>query len=51
MITPAIIGVIGIVTKCLKQNSEAIPVKHSIDSLQQTAILWNIAHNMESASV
>jgi hypothetical protein len=34
-----IIGATGIVTKGLKQNLEAITGKHSIDSLQKTAIL------------
>jgi hypothetical protein len=39
MIIPVTIGGKGIVTKGLKKNLEAIPVKHSIDSLQKTAIL------------
>jgi hypothetical protein len=39
MIMPAIIGATGIVTKDLKKNSESIPGKHSIDSLQKTATL------------
>jgi hypothetical protein len=39
MIIPVIIGATGIVTKGLKKNLEAIPVKHLIDSLQKTAIL------------
>ena len=34
-----IIGVTGIVTRSLKNNLEAVPGKHSIDSLQKTAIL------------
>jgi hypothetical protein len=38
-IIPVIIGATGIVTKSLRKNPEAIPGKHSIDSLQQTAIL------------
>jgi hypothetical protein len=38
-ITPVIIGATGIVTKTLRTNLEAIPGKHSIDSLQKTAIL------------
>ena len=38
-IVPAIIGATGIVTGSLKKNSETIPGKHSIDSLQKTAIL------------
>ena len=36
---PVIIGATGIVTRSLKKNLEAIPGKHSIDSLQKTAIL------------
>jgi hypothetical protein len=45
---PVVIGTTGIVTKGLKKNLEAIPGKHSIDSLQKTAILgtshiiWNV---------
>ena len=38
-IIPVIIGAIGIVTRSLKKNLEAVPGKNSIDSLQQTAIL------------
>jgi hypothetical protein len=38
-IIPVIIESAGIVRKSLKKNLEAIPGKHSIDSLQQTAIL------------
>jgi len=34
-----IIAVTGIVTRSLKNNLETIPGKHSIDSLQKTAIL------------
>jgi hypothetical protein len=37
-IVPVIIVTTGIETKSLKKNLEAIPGKHSIDSLQQTAI-------------
>jgi len=37
--TPAIIGATGIVTRSLRKNLEAVPGKHSIDSLQKTAIL------------
>jgi hypothetical protein len=36
---PVIIGTTGIVTNDLKKNLEAIPGKHSIDSLQKTAVL------------
>jgi hypothetical protein len=39
MIIPVIIGATGIVTKGLKKNLEAIPEKHSTDSLQKTAVL------------
>jgi hypothetical protein len=36
---PVIIGATGIVTRGLKQYLETIPGKHSIDSLQKTAVL------------
>jgi len=39
MIIPVINGATIIVTKVLKKNLEAIPGKHSIDSLPTTAIL------------
>ena len=35
----AIIGGPGIVTKLLRKNLEAMPRKHSIDSLKKTVIL------------
>ena len=38
-IIPLIIGATGIVTRSLRKNLEAVPGKHSIDSLQKTAIL------------
>jgi hypothetical protein len=38
-IIPVITGATGIVTRSLRKNLEAIPGKHSIDSLQKTAIL------------
>jgi hypothetical protein len=38
-IVPVIFGATGIVTKSLRKNLVAIPGKHSIDSLQKTAIL------------
>jgi len=38
-IVPVIIGATGIVTRSLKKNLETIPGKHSIDSLQNTAII------------
>jgi hypothetical protein len=39
MIIPVVTGATKIVTKGLKKNLEPIPGKHSIDSLQKTAIL------------
>ena len=36
-IVPVIIGATGIVTRSLRKNLEALPGKHSIDSLQKTA--------------
>jgi hypothetical protein len=39
MILPVIIGATGVVTRSLGKNLEAVPGKHSIDSLQKTAIL------------
>jgi fructose-1,6-bisphosphatase/sedoheptulose 1,7-bisphosphatase-like protein len=36
---PVVIGTTGIIKKSLRKNLEAIPGKHSIDSLQQTAVL------------
>jgi hypothetical protein len=38
-IIPVIIGATGIVTRSLRKHLEAVPGKHSIDSLQKTAIL------------
>ena len=38
-VVPVIIGATGIVTRGLKKNVEAVLAKHSIDSLQKTAIL------------
>jgi len=38
-IIPVIIGSTGIVTRSLRKNLEAVPGKHSIDSLQKTATL------------
>jgi len=38
-IIPVIIGATGKVTRSLRKNLEAVPGKHSIDSLQKTAIL------------
>jgi len=38
-IIPVIIGATAIVTRSLRKNMEAVPGKHSIDSLLKTAIL------------
>jgi hypothetical protein len=39
MIIPVIIGATGVVTRSLRENLEAEPGIHSIDSLQKAAIL------------
>jgi hypothetical protein len=39
VVVPVIIGATGIVTKGLRKNLEATPGKHSVDSLQKTAVL------------
>jgi len=39
MVVPVIIGATGIVTRSLRKNLEAVPGKHSIDSLQKTTTL------------
>jgi hypothetical protein len=39
MVIPAATGVTGTVTKGLKKHLQAIPGKHSTDSLQKTAVL------------
>ena len=41
-IIPVIIGANGIETKVLTKNLEAKPRKHSIDSLQKTAVLGTL---------
>jgi hypothetical protein len=38
-IIPVIIRTTGIVTRNVRKNMEAVPGKHSIDSLQKTAIV------------
>ena len=38
-IIPVITGATGIVTRSSRKNLQAVPGKHSIDSLQETAIL------------
>jgi hypothetical protein len=49
-IIPIVFGATGIVTRSLKKNLEAVPGKHSIDSLQDS-YTWNIIHNAESTAV
>ena len=39
LITTVTVGATGIVTNGLRENLEAIPGKHSVDSLQRTAVL------------
>ena len=39
VIIPVIIGSTGLVAKGVKKELEAVPGKHSIDSLQKTATL------------
>jgi hypothetical protein len=39
IIIPLLTAATRIATECLRKNIEAIPGKHSIDSLQKTAIL------------
>ena len=39
VIIPVIIGATGTVTRSVRRNLEAVPGKHSIDSLQKTAVL------------
>jgi hypothetical protein len=41
-IIPVIIGATGIVTKGVKKNLKAVAAKHSIDSLQKTAVLGTL---------
>jgi len=38
-IIPIIIGATGVVTRSLRRKLETVPGKHSIDSLQNTAML------------
>jgi len=38
-VIPVIVGATGTVTGSLRENLETVPGKHSIDSLQKTAIL------------
>jgi len=39
MVISVIIGATGIVTRSLKKNLEALPGRHSVDSLQETTTL------------
>jgi hypothetical protein len=39
MVVLVVTGATGIITKGLKKNLEAVPEKHSIHSLQKTAVL------------
>ena len=49
---PVKTGATKIETKGLGKNLEAIPGKHSIDSLQKTTnYAWNITHKTESTAV
>jgi len=47
---PVTIGATGIVTRNLRNNLVAVPGRHSIDSLQKTAILGT-SHNTESTAM
>ena len=38
-IVPVITGATGIVTRSIRKNLEAVPGRHSMDSIQKTAIL------------
>jgi hypothetical protein len=49
VILPVKIGATGTLTKSLKENVEAMPLQHSIDSLQKTT--KKITHNTESTAV
>jgi hypothetical protein len=48
MIIPVIVGATGVVTRSVRKNLEAVPGKHSIDSLHKTAILGT-AHIIRKA--
>jgi hypothetical protein len=49
-IITVIIGATGIVTRSLRKNLEAVPGKHSTDSLQKTAVLGT-THIIRKCSV
>jgi len=48
---PLIIWATVIVMTSLRKNSEAVPGKHSTDSLQKNSYTWNITHNRGSTAV
>jgi hypothetical protein len=50
-VMPVIIGATEIVTKGLNEYLETIPGKHSIDSLQKSAVLRTSTHYKESATI
>ena len=50
VIIPLITGATGIVVRGLKKHLETTPGKHSVDSLQKTAVLGT-SHSTESAAV
>jgi hypothetical protein len=39
VIIPVIVGATRIITKGLKKNLESVPDKHSVDAVQNTAVL------------
>jgi hypothetical protein len=39
MVIPVVVGTTGIVTRGSRKNLEVVPGKHSVDSLQETAVL------------
>jgi hypothetical protein len=43
-ILPVIIGATGIGTRSLRKDLEAVPGKHSIDSLRKTAAILGTSH-------
>jgi hypothetical protein len=51
VIIPAVTGASGIVTIGLRKNLGVTPGKHSVVSLQKTAVLGTSHVNMESAAV
>jgi hypothetical protein len=51
MIIPIITAATRTATKSFKNNSEAIPGKQSVYSVQKKYYAWNITHNEESTAV